>query len=148
MKITSTRQILENCKWINPNLLVFDLYSEVLNKSFPVELCFNLQKVEKEIREETMKSIIEFQRLTEKDIEEMQSMIWEFVIKYKSEADREYMGIKTKSEAITKSEISGVGFINEDELDHSFFYVFVNTEWDIEHGITISYYNGKFDDIQ
>lgn len=148
MKIKSSKQILENCKWINPNLLVFDLYSKLLNKSFPVELRFDSQKKEKLIREETIKSITEFQNLTEKDIEEIQNSIWGFVTKYKSERDREYMGIKTKSEALVKSKISGVGFINEEELDHSFFYVFVNTEWDIEHGITISYFNGKLDDVE
>ncbi len=148
MRITSSKQILKNCRWINPNLLVFDLHSEILDKTFPVELYFNLQKTEKEIRKETIKSIIEFQSLSEKDIEEIESVIWGFIMKWRSVEDREYLGITTKSKAIAKSEISGVGLRNEDELDHSFFYVFVNTEWDTEHGLTISYYNGKFDDIE
>lgn len=148
MKITKAEQILENCKWINPNLLVFDLYSEILNKSFSVELDFNPQKEEKIICEETIRSIIEFQNLGEKDIVEIQNAIWGFITKYKSEADRTYMGIKHKSEAIAKCKITEVGFANEDELDHSFFNIFVNAEWDKEHGITISYFNGGLDDVE
>jgi hypothetical protein len=148
MKITKAEQIRENCKWITPNLLVFDLHSEILNKSFPVELYFNPQKEEKIIREETIRSIIEFQGLGEKDIIEIHDAIWFFITKYKSEADRVKMGIKHKSDAISKCEITGVGFANEDDLDHSFFNIFVNAEWDREHGIAISYFNGELDDVE
>ena len=148
MKITSAKQILENCKWPNTNTLIFDLYSEILNKSLSVALYFDPKKEAKEIREETIKSIIEFQNLTPDDLTNIYNGMWEFVLKWKSEEDRIHMGINTKSEAIAKSKISEVGFINEDELDHSFFNIYLNVEWDIEHGITISYYNGKLDDVQ
>lgn len=148
LKITRVNQILEKCKWINPNLLAFDLHSEIMNETFAVELYFDPKKDEKIIREETIKSIIEVQNLKRSDIDNIQNAIWGFVIKYKSEKDREFLGIPTKEEAIKKSKISGVGFINEDEIDYTFFYVFISTEWDLEHGITISYYNGILDDVE
>ncbi|MFK7775047.1 MAG: hypothetical protein AB8F94_23100 [Saprospiraceae bacterium] len=148
MKITSSKQILENCTWGDSNHLAFNLYSEILKKSFLVTLFFDPKKEKKEIREETIKSIIEFQNITEKDIEDMQNAMWEFVKKYKSEDDRIDMGIENKKEAIAKSQIAGVGFINEDEIDHTFFQVFMNVKWDIEHGVTIFYYHGKLDDVQ
>ena len=147
MKIRSAKEVIENSKWINSNLIVFDLYSEIMNKSFPVELHFDSQKNEKEVQKETVNSIIEFQNLTKEDIEEIQNAMWEFVIKYKSEDERVYLGIKNKDNAISKSEIAGVGFINEDELGHTFFNIFLNVEWDIERGVTVSYYKGKLDDV-
>ena len=69
MKITTANQILKKCKWINPNLLVFDLHSEIMNETFPIELYFDPKKDEKIIREETVKSIIEVQNLKKSDID-------------------------------------------------------------------------------
>lgn len=148
MKITSAKQILENCNWLNPNTVKFELYSEMLNKYFPIVLYFDPEKKEKEIREETIKSIIEFQRLPFGELSNIYNAMWEFVTKWKSEDDRINMGINSKSEAIEKSIISEIGFFNEDELDHSFFNIYLNVDWDKEHGITISYYNGELDDVQ
>ena len=148
MKITSAKQILENCKWSNSNTLNFDLYSEMITKFLPVTLFFDPQKKEKEIREKTIKSIIEFQKLPTIELINIHNAMWDFVLKWKSENDRVHMGINNKSDAISKSRISGVGFINEEALDHSYFEIFLNVDWDIEHGITISYFNGKLDDVQ
>lgn len=147
MKITSAKQILENCNWPNPNQLVFNLYSEMMKNSFPVVLYFEPKKEKKEIRDETIKSIIEFQNLQTNELVNIHNAIWNFVLKWKSEEERIHMGINSENDAIAKCTISGVGFINEDEINHSFFYIFVNAEWDIEHGITISYFNGKLDDV-
>lgn len=165
MKITSSEQILENCKWINQNLLVFDLYSEILDKSFPVQLFFNPQKKEKEIRKETIKSIIEFQNLTTNDLIKIQNTMWESVQKTnethkysidngqtwkesKLEDNLLHLGIKSKVDAISKSPITGVGFINDDELDHTYFTIFMSPEWDHEHGLTAYFYHGKLDYVE
>lgn len=148
MKITSAKQILENCKWLNLNTLKFDLYSEMLNKYFPIVLYFDPDKKEKEIREETIKSIIEFQSLPPDELANIYNAMWEFVTKWKTEDDRINMGINSKNEAKAKSIISEIGFFNEDELDHSFFNIYLDVDWDKEHGITISYYNGELDDVQ
>lgn len=165
MKITSAKQILENCKWINPNLLVFELYSEMLNKSFQVELDFNSQKEEKEIREETLKSIIEFQNLKAHDLIAIQDAMWKYVQKtnetHKYSIDNGqtwkesrladnllHLGIKNKEDAISKSPITGVGFINDDEIDHSYFTIFMSPAWDHEHGLTAYFYHGKLDYVE
>ena len=148
MKITSTEQVFNSCKWVNLNCLVFDLYSSVFKKSVPVEIDFDPNQPTKEIRDKTLASIIEFQTLSTAELDEIYNAMWQFVLRWRSEEDRHRMGISQKSEAINKTTFSGVGFINDEKLDHTFFYIFLSVDWDTEHGVTISYYNGKLDDVE
>lgn len=148
MKIISKEQIFKNCKWLNPNVIVFELVSDMLNKKFVVGLNFNPKEEKKEIHKKTIESIIEFQNLKTLEIHKIYDAMWKFVRKWKTQADLKHMGISTIEEAIAKTQISGIDFINEEILDHTFFNIYLSVEWDIEHGITISYYNGVLDDVQ
>ena len=164
MKITTAKQIFENCKWTEEYSLVFDLYSELFNRSFQVLLDFDSEKEEKKIREETIKSIIEFQNLNEGEILKIQNGMWEYVnslvkgqlktedngktwIPLTLEEHLSHLKLKNKEDAIKKSPITGVGFFNDSEIDHSYFMIWMNPEWDREHGLTAFYYDGELDHV-
>lgn len=115
--------------------------------TFPVEIHFDPQDEEKIIRNETIKSIMEFQNLKEDDIDNIYNAVWGYILKYVPEKDRIHKGINSIIEAKLKTIVSGVGFINEDELQYSYFDVHLTAEWDMEHGRTVSYFNGKLDDV-
>ncbi len=164
MKITSTEQIFKNCKWVDDNSLVFNLDSEFMKKSFQVLLDFDPNGKEKIIRKETMKSIMEFQNLEEIEIKNIYDAMWEYVkslqkgqlktedngqtwIALTMEEHLSHLKIENKEKAISKCPISGVGFFNDSDIEHSYFMIWLSPEWDMEHGLTAFYYNGKLDHV-
>ncbi len=165
MIIKSKEDILSIATWRGPNELIFDLYSPMLDRTFKVSIDFDPNIESKEIRPYTFQSIQEFQSLKADEIPKIHDKIWEAVLKanetYKYSNDggktwKEstlednllYMGIKSKEDAIAKSPITGIGFINELDIDHTYFTIFMNPEWDEEHGLTAYYYHGKLDYVE
>lgn len=164
MQITKSEQILSNCKWIDKNSLIFDLSSRLFNRTFQVVLDFVPTIEEKLIRKETIKSIIEFQNLEDSETSKIYDGMWEYVrslqkgqLKTKDkgktwvpltmEEHLANLNIKSKENAISKCPITGVGFFNDSEMNHSYFMIWLNPEWDPEHGLTAFYYNGKLDHV-
>lgn len=152
-------------EWRTPELFVFSLHSVLWEKNFKVTLDFDPKSEQKEIKPNTLKSIQEFQNLAQKDLEDIQNAIWEYVQKSTSPfkispdsgktwkivtAEEQLLdrGIRTKEDAIAKSRIVGVGFWNDEDVDFTYFAIYVRTDWDQEHGISILYYNGVLDCAQ
>lgn len=164
MKITNSEQILSNCKWIDKNSLVFELESGLFKRNFKVLLEFDTKNEEKLIRKETIKSIIEFQNLDATELPKIHDAMWNYVrslrtgqlktedngktwIPLTMEEHLSHLKIETKEKAIRKCPITEVGFINDSEMDHSFFMIWMQPEWDLEHGLTAFYYNGELDHV-
>lgn len=164
MKITSAEQIFNNCKWVDEHSLVFDLHSALFKRTFKVLLDFDPDKTQKTIRKETLLSISDFQSLKEDEISKIYDGMWEYVIslhkgqlktndKGKSwipltlEDHLKNLKLKDKEDPIEKCPITGVGFYNDDDMDHSYFMIWMSPEWDGEHGLTAFYYNGILDHV-
>lgn len=164
MEINTSEQILSNCRWIDKNSLVFDLYSKLFNRTFRVVLDFIPTIEEKLIRKETLESIIEFQNLGDSEISKIYDGMWKYVrslqkgqlktedngktwVPLTMEEHLAHLKIETKEKAISKCPITGVGFYNDSDINHSYFMIWMTPEWDPEHGLTAFYYNGKLDHV-
>lgn len=164
MIIETPQDIFSNGTWHGPNTLVLDLFSPVHSKSFKVPLDFFPHDEEKVIRPETLQAIKDFQHLTTKDYERVEQAIWENVLErnktYKYSNDQgktwqespleknlEDRGVPTKEAMLTKMTFAGFGVYNDSTFELSQFFLFYSCEWDPEHGVTVLFSNGVFDEI-
>ena len=140
MFITTTKQIFEIAEWRSERHIEFQLYSPVLDKNLRVFLYFDPKAEKKEIKPLTLKSIMEFQKITEADLRKIEDMMWEKLKEnnathkasyddgktwqeYTLEGNLKYIGVESKEEMIAYvEEVTFEGLTDEIIYEETLFY--------------------------
>jgi len=158
------KEILKIAKRKYPTILEFHLFSELFGKEVPINISID-ENENIEIYESTLNALIEFQNLPNSEIENIENQIWNHCLgcysstKYshdggitwkesKLEDNLKKAGIIDKKDALSKSNLACIYIANDIGIKNRFFSIMIDIAWDTEHGMSLLYHNGKFDEIE
>lgn len=160
----TAEEILRIGKWKYPTILQFNIFSKLFQKDISIEIAIE-QNDGKVISQYTLMALTDFQNLPNSEIENIENQIWAHCLgcfrstKYSHdggitwkestlEENLKEVGITGRENALKKSKIKNIYIDNEIGTDDRVFSIQIEIEWDKEHGMSLLYFNGKFDDVE
>ena len=142
--------------------LILELYVPMFEQKVKIIVCFD--KENESLSEDTILTFQDFLSIPKEGKNEMFDFIWDYYTKsfnsyeystddgktnktYTLEDSLRDRGIETKEKVKQKSKLDSIQIFNDMFLGYRSFIINLTTEWDLEHGLRISYADGKLDDI-
>lgn len=160
------QEIQNKSNWnkINSNVLEFKAHSKVFNKEVSFSIDFSDSSKPKIISEKTLQTINEFLGLKNEEINIVNKEIWKHCLAYhqttktssdggitwqefKLEDNLKESLIESEKDALSKTKVSEVYIDNNNGAEERIIWLMIETSWDPEHGINLTYINGKLDNV-